>query len=131
VTIKLGTEHGAAFSLALFEAEAGFQAPPELHSHTREDWAAYVLAGEVAFATDEGAIRAGSGDVVLFRRATRFAWSNPGEHPAQFLAIYAPASFEQFFADLGKAVGDQPDALSDPAAMGRIVRPLWQRYGIH
>jgi mannose-6-phosphate isomerase-like protein (cupin superfamily) len=130
VTIKVGEEHGAAFSVAVFEAAAGFRAPPELHSHTREDWAAYVLSGEVAVATNEREIRAGRGDVVLFRRGTRFAWSNPGEQPARFLAIYAPAGFEQFFADLGDAVRDQPDAIGDPAAMGRIVRPLWERYGI-
>ena len=130
VTIKVGEEQGAAFSVAVFEAAAGFRAPPELHGHTREDWAAYVLSGEVAFTTDEGEIRAGCGDVALFRRGTRFAWSNPGEQPARFLAIYAPAGFEQFFADLGDAVRDQPAAIGDPAAMGRIVRPLWERYGI-
>ena len=84
----------------------------------------------MAFATAEGEVRAGRGDLALFRRGTRFAWSNPGERPARFLAIYAPAGFERFFADLGQAVGDQPDAMGDPAAMGRIVRPLWERYGI-
>jgi mannose-6-phosphate isomerase-like protein (cupin superfamily) len=131
VTIKVGAEHGAAFSVAVFEAAAGFRAPPELHGHTREDWAAYVLAGEVAFATDEGEVRAASGDLVLFRRGTRFAWSNPAPEPARFLAIYAPAGFERFFADLGQALTDQPDAIRDPAEMGRIVRPLWERYGIH
>jgi mannose-6-phosphate isomerase-like protein (cupin superfamily) len=130
VTIKVGTEHGAAFSVAVFEAAAGFRAPPDLHGHTREDWAAYVLAGAVTFATDEGEVRAESGDLALFRHGTRFAWSNPGEQPARFLAIYAPAGFERFFADLGEAIGGQPDVISDPAAMGRIVRPLWERYGI-
>jgi mannose-6-phosphate isomerase-like protein (cupin superfamily) len=130
VTIKLGAEHRAAFSAAVFEAAGGFRAPSELHGHTREDWAAYVLAGEVAFATEGGEVRAGSGDLTLFRRGTRFAWSNPGEQPARFLAIYAPAGFERFFADLGEAVGDKPDAIGDPAAMARIVRPLWERYGI-
>ncbi len=130
VTIKVGKEHGAAFSAAVFEAAAGFRAPPELHSHSGEDWAAYVLDGEVSFATDEGELRAASGDLLLFCRGTRFAWSNPGEEPARFLAIYAPAGFEQFFVDLSQALGDQPDAIGDPAAMGRIVRPLWERYGI-
>src|SRR5579884_2029964 len=130
VTIKLGREHRAAFSVAIFEAAAEFRAPPELHGHTREDWAAYVLAGEVAFATDDGEVRAASGDLVLFRRGTRFAWSNPAEQPARFLAIYAPAGFERFFTDLSQVLGDQPDAIGDPAAMGRIVRPLWERYGI-
>ncbi len=130
VTIKVGAQNGAAFSVAVFEAAPGFRAPPELHGHTREDWAAYVLAGEVAFATDEGEVRAGCGDLALFPRGTRFAWSNPGEQPARFLAIYAPAGFEQFFADLAEAVADRPDAIADPAAMGRIVGPLWERYGI-
>ncbi len=130
VTIKVGAEHGAAFSVAVFEAAAGFRAPPELHAHSREDWAAYVLSGEVTFATDEGELRAGSGDLALFPRGTRFAWSNPAEQPARFLAIYAPAGFERFFAELGEAVGERPEAIGDPAAMGRIVRPLWERYGI-
>jgi quercetin dioxygenase-like cupin family protein len=130
VTLKVGVEQGARFSMAVFEAAARFQAPPGLHAHTIEDWAAYVLGGEVAFATDEGEIRARTGDIVLFPRGTRFAWSNPADDVARYLAIYSPAGFERFFADLGDAVRDQPGAIDDPEAMGRIVRPLWERYGI-
>lgn len=130
VTLKLGVEHGARFSAAVFEAAGRFQAPPELHAHTVEDWAAYVLAGEVAFATDEGEIRARPGDLILFPRGTRFAWSNPTDAVVRYLAIYSPAGFERFFADLGEAVRDEPEAIGEPEAMGRIVRPLWERYGI-
>jgi len=130
LTLKVREEHALGFSMGVFEAMAGFQAPPDLHGHTREDWAAYVLEGEVTFATDGGDIRAGAGDVVLFRRGTRFAWSNQGPGPASYLAVWCPAGFERFFLDLGDAVRSQPEVIGNPEAMGRIVRPLWERYAI-
>ena len=131
VRLKVGEEHSVGFSMAVFEAAPGFQAPPELHGHTHENWAAYVLAGEVTFATDDGEIRASAGDVVLMERGTRFAWSNHGRETARYLAVWCPAGFERFFSDLGEAMRDQPEAIGDPEAMGRIVRPLWERYGIN
>lgn len=130
VTLKVRKEHSVGFSMAVFEAAPGFQAPPELHGHTHEDWAAYVLTGEVTFATDDGEIRAGAGDLVVMERGTRFAWSNKGAETVRYLAVWCPAGFERFFSDLGEAVRDQPEAIGDPEAMGRIVRPLWERYGI-
>jgi quercetin dioxygenase-like cupin family protein len=102
----------------------------DLHAHTHEDWTAYVLTGEVTFATDEGDIVAAAGDAVVMKRGTRFAWSNDGSETVRYLAIWSPAGFERFFSDLGEAVRDQPEVIGDPEAMGRIVRPLWQRYGI-
>jgi quercetin dioxygenase-like cupin family protein len=130
VTLKVGVEDSMGFAMAVFEAAPGFEAPRDLHGHTREDHAVYVLEGEVAFATDDGELRVAAGDAVLFPRGTRFAWSNRGAQTSRHLAVWCPAGFERFFSDLGEAVRVNPEVVGDPRAMGRIVRPLWERYGI-
>jgi hypothetical protein len=54
ITVKVGSGHGDRFSIVDYEAPPRFAGPPVLHHHTREDWAAYVLAGQVTFVFTDG-----------------------------------------------------------------------------
>ncbi|MGN6689123.1 MAG: cupin domain-containing protein [Actinomycetales bacterium] len=130
MTRAIGLQDGVGFSMVVFDAAPGFQAPPDMHANTREDWAAYVLSGEVEFRTEQGPWRVDAGDTVILPRGNAFAWSNPGEAPARWLAIYCPAGFEQYFFDLADATAENREAIADPQTLQDIVRPLWARYGI-
>jgi quercetin dioxygenase-like cupin family protein len=50
ITYKLaGAETRGAFSVLEWVVPPHFQSPPQSHTNTREDWAAYVLDGTLVF----------------------------------------------------------------------------------
>lgn len=129
ITLKVTSAHGQKFALAEFRVAPQFNAPPILHHHTVEDWAAYVLEGEVVFAFADGEVRAPAGTTVFIPAGADFAWRNQRDEPARFLAVYAPAGFEQFFIDLADAVTAR-GGLAAPAVMREVIPPLWGKYAV-
>lgn len=129
VTLKVTSQDSDRFTLVDFVAPPGFAAPPVLHHHTREDWAAYVLEGELTFLLPDREVRAVAGTTVFVPAGCDFAWRNDREEPGRFLAFHAPAGFDGFFAEIANswaARGEGP--ISE--VMREVIPPLWERYGI-
>ena len=129
ITVKIGAPRSERFSIAEFRVAPGFVAPPVLHHHTVEDWAAYVVAGEITFLLAQKEVQAAAGTTVFFPAGADFAWRNDRDDPAVFLAIYAPAGFERFFTDVDDALSAR-GAAPTPETMREIIPPLWATYGI-
>lgn len=129
ITLKVTSAHGQKFALAEFRVAPRFVAPPVLHHHSREDWAAYVVEGEVVFAFADGDVRAPAGTTVFIPAGADFAWRNDRDEPARFLAVYAPAGFERFFLDVADAVAAR-GGQTTPPVMREVIPPLWRKYAI-
>lgn len=129
ITLKVTSEDSDLFTLLDYRVPAGFTAPPTLHHHVSEDWAAYVLEGELTFLFPDGPEQAGPGTTVFVHSGEDFAWRNDGDEPARFLAIHAPAGFDRFFVDVAEGVAARGGKVT-PEVMGEIVPPLWDQYGI-
>lgn len=129
VTVRVGSDHSAQFTLVDYEAPPGFSAPPVLHHHTREDWAAHVTQGELTFVFADGEVSAPAGSTVFIPVGCDFAWRNDHAKPARFLAIHAPAGFDGFFVDVASGVADRGGEVT-PEVMQEVVPPLWAAYGI-
>jgi quercetin dioxygenase-like cupin family protein len=120
-----GADSGGAFAVMQLEVAPGFVAPPILHAHSREDWWAQVLEGEIAIQLGAKTHRATAGAWIVVPRGTPFRWWNPRQEPARWLLTYAPAGFEQYFFDLMEAMKARPDA-----TVVELAPPLWTRYGL-
>ena len=126
ITLKVTAQESDRFSLIDYVVAPGFTPPPALHFHEQEDWMAYVLEGEITFVFEGGETSAVAGSVIFIPRGTPFAWRNDREEPARYLAVFAPAGFEQFFLDVGEGVASRGGA--SPATMAEIIPPLWEKY---
>lgn len=130
ITYKLESSHDAGWSMLQFEVGPGFEAPPAQHWHTREHAFFYVLEGAIRLGLGDESAQISAGDMVHLPPGAPFVWSNPGDEPARFLCMYSPAGFEQFFADVQAGLKTAGDGTPQPEAMGRVIPPLWQKYGI-
>jgi len=128
ITLKVTAQESNRFSLVDYHVAPGFAPPPALHFHEQEDWMAYVLEGELTFVFDGGETSAVAGSVIFIPRGTPFAWRNEREEPARYLAVYAPAGFEQFFLDVGEGVAARGGASQE--TMAAVIPPLWEKYRI-
>ncbi len=129
MTLKVTSEHSDRFTLVDYEVPPRFAGPAALHHHTREDWAAYILAGRMTFVFADGEVDAPTGTTVFCPIGVDFAWCNDGDEPARFLAIHAPAGFDRFFLDMADNVTDRGGQVT-PELMQEIIPPLWREYGI-
>lgn len=129
LTLKVTSSDSDKFTLMDFEAPPRFSAPPTLHHATREDWAAYVMTGQLTFVFVDGEVTAPAGTTVFVPAGVDFAWRNDEDEPARYLAIHAPAGFDRFFVDVANGVAEHGGTVS-PEVMQQIVPPLWRQYGI-
>lgn len=129
MSLLVTSDHGDRFSLIDYQVPPTFAAPPVLHHHTREDWAAYVLDGQLTFVFADGEVDAPAGTTVFVPAGTDFAWRNDQERPARYLAVHAPAGFDRFFVDVAEAISDRRSGPT-PELMRQVIPPLWERYGI-
>lgn len=130
VTLKITSAQSEKLTLLEYRAGPRFAAPPVLHHHTREDWVAYVLEGEVTFVFSDGEVYAPAGTTVFVPAGADFAWRNDRDEPARYLAIHAPAGFDQFFVDVADAVAER-GGTPTPEVMREVIPALWTKYGIH
>src|SRR5919199_2269935 len=130
ITLKVTSAQGEKFALVEYYVPPRFAAPPVLHHHTREDWAAYVVEGELTFVFPEREVNAPAGATVFVPAGADFAWRNDRDEAARYLAIYAPAGFEQFFLDLAGAVAASGGGAPTPEVMRQVIPPLWAKYEV-
>lgn len=129
VTLKITSEHSKQFTLLDYRVPPRFAAPPALHHHTREDWAAHIIAGELTFMFADGDVLAPAGATVFVPVGTDFAWRNDRDEPARYLAVHSPAGFDHFFADVADGIASRGETAT-PEAMQQVIPPLWTKYGI-
>lgn len=131
ITYKLGGEHtGGAFSIIEYTVAPNFQAPPTMHFHINDSWAAYVLEGTLNFQIGERIVSAPAGAFLFLPKGTPFKWWNPADQPAKWLIIYSPAGFEKYFAEANRITESLPPGPLDMGQLMPQILPLWQKYGI-
>lgn len=123
VRVKIsGEQTGGAYAFLHFWLREN-QALPPLHRHEFDE-ALHVLDGALTVRINDETVRAGVGTTVFVPRGAAHTIGTPDESPASFVALVAPAGFEQFFADLA-ALAAEHDQLA-PETMA----DLNQRYGV-
>jgi len=131
ITYKLaGAETRGAFSVLERVVPPHFQSPPQPHSNTREDWAAYVLDGALVFQLENREVSAPAGSLVFVPRGVFFRWWNPDAEPAKCLVIYAPAGFEEFFSEVAEATKDAPRGPLDYERTLPAILRIQDKYGM-
>jgi len=131
ITYKLvSAETGGAFSVLERVVPPHFQSPPQPHTNTREDWMVYVLEGTLVFQLEEREVSAPAGSLLFVPRGVFFRWWNPSAESAKCLVIYAPAGFEDFFAELIKAAEDAPRGPTDYARTLPTILRIQDKYGM-
>lgn len=131
ITYKLtSADTGGAFSVLERVVPPHFQSPPQPHTQTREDWAVYVLEGTLVFQVDDDQVAAPAGSLVFVSRGAFFRWGNPSAERARCLVIYAPAGFEEFFAEVTEATKDAPLGPTDYATTLPTIQRVQDKYGM-
>jgi quercetin dioxygenase-like cupin family protein len=104
IEIKLDGHAGAPFAVMEYEVPPQFAPPPVLHRHTREFGAVYVLDGELVYWFEDGQAHPARPGTLVVMGNDWFRWANLRSEPARILCIFAPAGFEQFFADIHESM---------------------------
>jgi len=69
ITYKLaGPETRGAFSVLERVVPPNFQSPPQPHTNTQEDWAAYVPEGALVFQVEDREVAAPAGSLIFVPR---------------------------------------------------------------
>lgn len=76
---------------------------PGLHTHAAQE-TFYILEGEFAFPGLGETVRASAGDVVHIPGGVPHTNLNVGGTTARYLAVFAPAGMDAFFAEVGEPV---------------------------
>src|SRR5215207_4906583 len=86
--------HSSLFNVSVITMAPGAHGP-ELHMHSDEDDAFYILDGELTFVLDEGEVPAPEGTFVLVPPGVNHTFLNPLGRPTRVLNIHAPAGFDR------------------------------------
>lgn len=131
ITYKLGGEAtDGAFSIIEYLVAPNFQAPPTMHFHVNDTWAAYVLEGTLNFQIGERVVSAPAGAFLFVPKGTPFKWWNPADRPAKWLIIYQPAGFEKYFEEVNRITQSLPPGPLDMSKLMPQILPLWEKFGI-
>ncbi len=104
---------------------------PGLHTHAAQE-TFYILAGKFAFPGPDGAtIHASVGDVVHVPGGMPHTNLNVGGTTARYLAVFAPAGMDDFFAEVGEPVAYSATvpAAPGPPDMERFMA-ICQKHGV-
>jgi quercetin dioxygenase-like cupin family protein len=126
VHIDAASTHGA-FSVVELAGRQGDM--PPLHVHRREDEGFYVLDGRLSLFIGRETRELSAGEAVLAPRDIPHIYRVESES-ARWLALCAPAGFEQFIREAGEPAGADElppdDRPHDPARLAGIAA----RYGV-
>jgi quercetin dioxygenase-like cupin family protein len=114
-----------AGQFALLEMEGGPGAEPPLHVHHNEDEMFYVIEGELKVRRGQEELTLEAGASAFLPRKVAHAFKVMSRH-VRFLNYITPGGFENYFRDLGQAVGgnaaaNQPEQPLDVAEMIRVA----------
>lgn len=103
VTLKVtGAQTGGAYAVTETIVAPG-GGVPGLHTHAAAE-TFYILDGEFAFPGVGGTVHASAGDVVHIPGGVPHTNLNVGGTTARYLAVFAPAGMDAFFAEVGEPV---------------------------
>jgi quercetin dioxygenase-like cupin family protein len=124
-----GKDTGGAYCLLDVSLAPAMGVPR--HTHTREDEAYFVLAGELEVTVGEKTFVLRSGDTLLAPRDIPHQLRNSGNVENHYLLLFSPSGFEEFV--MATAVPAPHDAVAPtgpPAVAVRNVHELAADYGI-
>lgn len=96
VWLATGAETSGAFALQEWLPPPGLPWVPP-HRHREDDEGFYILGGVLEFVVDGRRFTAEAGTWVFIPRGVIHTWRNPGDTPARFLTLLAPARFGGWF----------------------------------
>ena len=124
-----GADTGGAYCLLDVSLASGIAVPR--HTHTREDEAYLVLAGEleVIVGVEKFVLRAG--DTLMAPRGIPHQLRNSGDVENHYLLVFSPAGFEEFVRMTALPAPNDAIAPTEPPAVAiRNVHELAAEYGI-
>lgn len=124
-----GIDTGGAYCLLEVSLAPGMPVPR--HTHTREDEAYFVLAGELAVTVGEKTFVLRPGDTLLAPRDIPHQLRNSGNTTNHYLLVFSPSGFEEFITATAVPAPDNAVAPTKPPAVAvRNVHELAADYGI-
>ncbi len=125
----IGEETGEAYALCEVIVAPQGGTPP--HQHTRENESFYVQDGEIEFQLDDRTLIATDGTFLHSPKGQIHRFTNTTATPAKMLVWVTPAGFENFIAEVGKAVNAQVTlgASLSPEDLDKILTTA-PKYGI-
>jgi quercetin dioxygenase-like cupin family protein len=101
------------------------------HTHTREDEAYFVLAGELEVSVGEKTFVLRPGDTLLAPRDIPHELRNSGDATNHYLLVFSPSGFEEFIMATAVPAPDNAVAPTEPPAVAvQNVHKLATDYGI-
>jgi quercetin dioxygenase-like cupin family protein len=130
MTVKVpGAATGGAYTVLEVQV-APLSGPPQMHRHVAHE-SFYVLEGAFAILTMRGGhanwIPAPAGALVQVPGGIPHNYKNVGTKPGRFLATFAPAGMEGFFAEMSAALAAAP---AGGAVDMRRLGAISQKYGV-
>src|SRR5215472_13564300 len=124
-----GIDTGGAYCMLEVSLAPGMAVPR--HTHTREDEAYFVLAGELAVTVGEKTFVLRPGDTLLAPRDIPHQLRNSGNTTNHYLLVFSPSGFEEFIMATAVPAPDGAAAPTEPPAVAvRNVHELAADYGI-
>jgi quercetin dioxygenase-like cupin family protein len=124
-----GADTGGAFCLLEMRLAPGMGVPR--HTHTREDEAYHVLAGELEVMVGDAVFVLAAGDTLMAPRNIPHELRNCGDGENHYLLLFSPSGFEDFLYATAIPAPDHAAAPSEPPAVAvQNVHELAERYGI-
>ena len=124
-----GIDTGGAYCLLEVTLAPGMAVPR--HTHTREDEAYFVLAGELEVTIEENTFVLQPGDTLLAPRDIPHELRNSGSTTNHYLLVFSPSGFEEFIMATAVPAPDNAVAPTKPLAVAvRNVHELAADYGI-
>jgi len=124
-----GEDTGGKYCLLEVSLASGMSVPR--HTHTREDEAWHVLAGELEVVVGNEVFVLGTGDTLIGPRNIPHQLRNSGDAENHYLLMFSPSGFEEFLkATAVPAPADAVAPTEPPAAALRNVLELAADYGI-
>src|SRR5262245_4551178 len=125
-----GADTGGAYCLLELSVAPGIGVPR--HTHTREDEAYHVLAGELEVTVGDEVFLLRAGDTLMAPRDIPHQLRNPGTVENHYLIMFSPSGFEEFLKVTAvPAPNDAPAPAEPPSVAVRNVHELAARFGIH
>ena len=124
-----GTNTGGAYCLLEVSLAPGMGVPR--HTHTREDEAYFVLAGELEVTVGDKTFVLRPGETLLAPRDIPHQLRNSGNVEDHYLLLFSPSGFEEFMMATAVPAPDGAVAPTEPPAVTvRNVLELAASYGI-
>jgi mannose-6-phosphate isomerase-like protein (cupin superfamily) len=124
VRVKLGRTTTWTFGMITQQMAPGSSIP--VHLHEKEDELILIQSGEGTARLGDERVPLRTGSTLFVPRGTWHAGQNTGATIMNWVAIYSPAGFEQYFLEIGARTRDAPP----PRLTLDQMQALDRRYGI-